>query len=246
LYLQGASVGAPPDALALKGQDWGIPPQDPNELRTQQYQPFIGLVRNMMRYVAALRFDHVMTLYRLWWVPRGLLSKDGTYVHYPLQDLIAILALESQRHHCIVIGEDLGTLPEGFHQRMENAGILGMKVLWFEQEQDGRFRAPRHWPRNATAMTTTHDLPTVLGWWRGRDIEWRESLSRFPSAESAAEERRRRERDREALWSAFRASGAASGGQDDSPPAAEDADAVLDAALAHTGGAACRLAILPV
>ncbi len=85
LYLQGASVGAPPDALALKGQDWGIPPQDPNELRTQQYQPFIGLVRNMMRYVAALRFDHVMTLYRLWWVPRGLLSKDGTYVHYPLR-----------------------------------------------------------------------------------------------------------------------------------------------------------------
>ena len=112
LYLQGASVGAPPDALALKGQDWGIPPQDPDELRAQQYQPFIGLVRNNMRYVAALRFDHVMTLYRLWWVPRGLLSKDGAYVHYPLDDLIAILALESERNHCIVIGEDLGTVPE--------------------------------------------------------------------------------------------------------------------------------------
>ena len=95
LYLQGASVGAPPDALALKGQDWGIPPQNPEELRAQQYRPFISLVANNMRDVAALRFDHVMTLYRLWWVPRGLLSRDGAYVHYPLDDLIAILALES-------------------------------------------------------------------------------------------------------------------------------------------------------
>ena len=104
LYRQGASVGAPPDALALKGQDWGIPPQDPNELRAQQYQPFIGLIRNNMRYFAALRLDHVMSLYRLWWVPRGLLSKDGTYVHYPLEDLIAIMALESERDECLVIG----------------------------------------------------------------------------------------------------------------------------------------------
>ena len=112
LYLQGASVGAPPDALALKGQDWGIPPQDPNELRAQFYRPFVELVRNNMRHVAALRLDHVMTLYRLWWVPRGYSSKEGAYVHYPVDELMAILALESQRNRCVVIGEDLGTVAE--------------------------------------------------------------------------------------------------------------------------------------
>ncbi|MBD0274469.1 MAG: 4-alpha-glucanotransferase, partial [Acetobacteraceae bacterium] len=136
------------------------------------------------------------------------------------------------------------TLPEGFHDRMGGAGILGMRVLWFEQEKDGSFRPPAQWSRDAAAMTTTHDLPTVLGWWRGRDIEWREAMSLFPSAERAEEERRRRERDREALWSAFRGSGAAAGRAD--TPAPEEADPVLDAALAHTGGAACRLAILPL
>jgi 4-alpha-glucanotransferase len=125
---------------------------------------------------------------------------------------------------------------------MERAGILGMRVLWFEQDKDGSFRPPSRWSREAAAMTTTHDLPTVLGWWRGQDIEWRESLSLFPSAERAEEERRRRERDREALWSAFRESGAA----DREMPTPDEGDAVLDAALPHTGGAACRLVILPL
>ena len=142
LYRQGASVGAPPDALALKGQDWGIPPQDPNELRAQQYQPFIGLIRNNMRHVAALRLDHVMSLYRLWWVPRGLLSKDGTYVHYPLDDLIAIMALESERNECLVIGEDLGTVPEAMTVAMEHYRAYHYKVLLFEQEPNGRFKPP--------------------------------------------------------------------------------------------------------
>ena len=149
LYLQGASVGAPPDALALKGQDWGIPPQDPNELRAQQYQPFIVMIRNNMRHVAALRLDHVMSLFRLWWVPRGLLSKDGTYVHYPLEDLIAIMALESERNECLVIGEDLGTVPEAMTLAMEHYRAYHYKVLLFEQEPErqiqaaGRVRADR-------------------------------------------------------------------------------------------------------
>src|SRR5690606_37473643 len=108
LYVMRASVGAPPDALAPKGQDWGIPPQSPTQLQAQRYEPFLGLVRNAMRHVGALRFDHVMTLFRLRWVPQGMLSKDGTYVRYPLPALMDVLTLESQRHDCVVIGEDLG------------------------------------------------------------------------------------------------------------------------------------------
>lgn len=207
LYLQGASVGAPPDALALKGQDWGIPPQDPSELRNQQYQPFIGLVRNMMRYVAALRFDHVMTLYRLWWVPRGLLSKDGTYVHYPLADLIAILALESQRNHCIVIGEDLGTVPEAMTEAMEHYRTYHYKVLMFEQLPDGTFKKPDDYVQHAMAVVTTHDLPTLRGWWEGSDVTLRAKLDLYPTDELRQQAHDARVRDRVSLLRALVAVG---------------------------------------
>jgi 4-alpha-glucanotransferase len=207
LYLQGASVGAPPDALALKGQDWGIPPQDPVELRAQQYQPFIGLVRNMMRYVAALRFDHVMTLYRLWWVPRGLLSKDGTYVHYPLADLIAILALESQRNHCIVIGEDLGTVPEAMTEAMEHYNAYHYKVLMFEQHPDGTFKKPDEYVPQAMAVVTTHDLPTLRGWWEGSDVTLRAQLDLYPTDELRQQAHDSRVRDRVSLLRALVSAG---------------------------------------
>lgn len=207
LYLQGASVGAPPDALALKGQDWGIPPQDPVELRTQQYQPFVNLVRNMMRYVAALRFDHVMTLYRLWWVPRGLLSKDGTYVHYPLADLIAVLALESQRNHCIVIGEDLGTVPEAMTEAMEHYNAYHYKVLMFEQHPDGTFKKPEEYVAHAMAVVTTHDLPTLRGWWEGTDVTLRAQLDLYPTDELRQQAHDARVRDRVALLRALVAAG---------------------------------------
>jgi 4-alpha-glucanotransferase len=199
LYRQGASVGAPPDALALKGQDWGIPPQDPNELRTQQYQPFIGLIRNNMRYVAALRLDHVMSLYRLWWVPRGLLSKDGTYVHYPLEDLIAIMALESERNACLVIGEDLGTVPEAMTVAMEHYRAYHYKVLLFEQEANGRFKPPSAYVPTALAVVTTHDLPTLRGWWEEGDLALRDKLDLYPSAEFKAQAHATRASERREL-----------------------------------------------
>lgn len=180
LYLQSASVGAPPDALALKGQDWGIPPQHPFELANQAYQPFIVLVRNNMRSVAALRFDHVMTLFRLWWVPRGMISAHGTYVHYPLQDLIAILALESVRHHCAVIGEDLGTVPDEVRVAMEQYQLNHYKVLLFEQA-DGAFKPPSAYVKSSLATVTTHDLPTLRSWWESHDIDLRQQLNLYPS-----------------------------------------------------------------
>jgi 4-alpha-glucanotransferase len=240
--LSDVAVGAPPDIFSPLGQDWGLTAFSPLAMRAAGFGAFRELLTANLRHAGGLRVDHAMGLQRLWVVPKGAGAADGAYLRYPVDDLLRLLALESHRRRAVVIGEDLGTLPEGFHDRMEKAGILGMRVLWFEQEKDGSFRSPAHWTREAAAMTTTHDLPTVLGWWRGRDIEWRESLSLFPSAETAEEERRRRGRDREALWAAFRDSGAA----DRDTPEAEDTDPVLDAALAHTGAAACRLAILPL
>lgn len=182
LYLRDASVGAPPDELALKGQDWGIPPQDPAELRAQEYQPFIVMIRNNMRPVAALRLDHVMTLFRLWWVPRGMISAQGAYVHYPLADLIAILALESVRNHCIVVGEDLGTVPVEMREAMEHYEAYHYKVLLFEKQGDGSFKAPSLYVNNALATVTTHDLPTLRGWWEVQDIALRDRLNLYPDA----------------------------------------------------------------
>ncbi len=199
LYRQAASVGAPPDALALKGQDWGMPPQDPNELRSQQYQPFIGLIRNNMRHVAALRLDHVMSLYRLWWVPRGLLSKDGTYVHYPLDDLIAIMALESERNECLVIGEDLGTVPEAMTVAMEHYRAYHYKVLLFEQEANGRFKPPDAYVPTALAVVTTHDLPTLRGWWEEGDLTLRDRLDLYPSEDFKAQAHATRASERREL-----------------------------------------------
>lgn len=183
LYVQGASVGAPPDALALKGQDWGIPPQNPLELKAQCFRPTAELLRNNMRHVAALRLDHVMSLYRLWWVPQGLPSRDGAYVHYPVDDLMAVLALESQRNQCAVIGEDLGTVAEPMLRAMERYGTYHYKVLMFEQDATGRFRRPHEYVSGALATVTTHDLPTLRGWWEAHDLELRDRLDLYPDAE---------------------------------------------------------------
>jgi 4-alpha-glucanotransferase len=238
--ISGFSVGAPPDVFSPLGQDWGLTAFSPLQMRAGGFSAFIELLRATMRHAGGIRLDHAMGLQRLWVVPTGNGPAEGAYLEYPVQDLLRLLALESHRHRCIVIGEDLGTLPGGFHQRMAQSGVLGMRVLWFEQERDGRFRAPRQWPIDATAMTTTHDLPTVAGWWRGRDIEWREKLNRFPTREAAQQEHAQRQRDRLALWDAMRESRAAEG----APP--NDPQQVVDAALVHVASARCSLAILPL
>ena len=240
--LSDVAVGAPPDIFSPLGQDWGLTAFSPLAMRAAGFGAFRELLRAAFRHAGGVRIDHAMGLERLWVVPHGADAGGGAYLRYPVDDLLRLLALESHRHRAIVIGEDLGTLPEGFHARMDTAGILGMRVLWFEQEKDGRFRRPRDWSRNAAAMTTTHDLPTVVGWWRGRDIDWREKLLLFPDAAAVAQARRDRATDRAGLWTAFQDSGAATG----APLAAAAADAVVDAALAHVASAACRLAILPV
>ncbi len=180
LYTVGASIGAPPDPLALAGQDWGIPPMRPDVLRDRGYQPFVDLLRANMGRGGALRIDHVMVLYRLWWVPAGRPSSEGAYVYYDLHDLMGILALESQRHECLVIGEDLGVVPPAIREAMPDFGVFSYRVFYFEWETDGRALDPASYPRHALVTVTTHDLPSLVSYWHGTDIALREQLKLYP------------------------------------------------------------------
>jgi 4-alpha-glucanotransferase len=205
-YRMGAEIGAPPDPLALKGQGWGIPPQDPSVMQEQRLQGFARLIRNNMRYYGALRLDHVMALFRLWWVPAGFSPTEGAYVHYPLQQLLTVLALESARSACLVVGEDLGVVPDEMRQAMPEFGLYHYKVLLFEK-LEGRFRRPGEYVRKALATATTHDMPTLRSYWEGRDIELRRRLNLYPSIEVEGDVIRERERDRELLLGALQEQG---------------------------------------
>jgi 4-alpha-glucanotransferase len=193
-YVPDVSVGAPPDVLNTLGQDWGLPPLDPRGLARDGYAELLTLVQANCRDAGALRIDHAFSLARLYWIPRGGDARSGTYVEYPLDDLRGIVALASVRERCVVIGEDLGTVPEGFRERMEETGILSYRILFFERRLDGTFAAPEEYPALALAASGTHDLPTIPAWLRGEDVELRARLGLLETplpAELAARERER-------------------------------------------------------
>ncbi|MFN4148803.1 MAG: 4-alpha-glucanotransferase, partial [Rhodocyclaceae bacterium] len=179
----GAHTGAPPDELNLLGQDWGLPPLIPHRLRRAAYAPFIEVLRANMRHAGALRIDHVMGLMRLFWVPADTPATEGTYVHYPFDTLLGLVARASQDNACLVIGEDLGTVPEGFRERLAAAGVLSYQPLIFARYPDGNFRLPADMPRQALVAASTHDLPTLAGYWQGVDLEIRTQLMLFPNSE---------------------------------------------------------------
>jgi glycogen debranching enzyme GlgX/4-alpha-glucanotransferase len=174
--MQGVSVGAPPDPFSANGQIWCLPPPDPVAMRRDGYAGFNELLVANMRHAGALRIDHVMGLRRLFVVPDGASATEGAYIGYPLGDLLAQVALESQRARCLVVGEDLGTVPEGMSERLAASNILSYSVLWFEQ-RDGHIRPPADWRRLAASCVSTHDLPTLAGWWSGADIAEKRRLS---------------------------------------------------------------------
>lgn len=159
------TVGAPPDLFNATGQDWGLPPFIPHRLRAGGYQPVIETVRSIIRHAGGLRIDHVMGLFRLWWVPKGHQPKNGAFVRYPAQELLAILAIESVRAQAIVVGEDLGTVEDGVRDILTEQNVLSYRLLWFEDQP------PSDYPRKALAAVTTHDLPTLAGVWTGGDLE---------------------------------------------------------------------------
>jgi 4-alpha-glucanotransferase len=207
-YRLDAEIGAPPDPLALKGQAWGVPPQDPLSMQQDRLHGFIAMIRNNMRYYGAMRFDHVMSLFRLWWVPAGMSATDGAYVHYPLHQLFAVVALESQRNRCLIVGEDLGVVPDEVRAAMPLYGLYHYKVMLFEQE-GGRFRRPAEYSRQSLATVTTHDLPTLRSFWGTEDIALRERLHLYPSEEVRDRILRERSADRVALIAALHEEGLA-------------------------------------
>jgi glycogen operon protein len=184
--MQRVSVGAPPDPFSAQGQIWCLPPPDPVAMRRDGFAAFNELLAANMRHAGALRIDHVMGLRRLFVIPDGASAADGAYVTYPMQDLIGQVTLQSQRAQCLVVGEDLGTVPEGMSEALAAANILSYRVLWFERD-NGRIRPPAEWRRFAAACVSTHDLPTLAGWWAGADIVEKRALSLLtdPNAEAA-------------------------------------------------------------
>src|SRR4029078_2573101 len=149
VYAVGASVGPPPDEFNLKGQNWGLPPLRPERLRAEGYAPFIATLRANMRHAGALRIDHVMGLYRLYWIPPGASAADGAYVMYPFRDLLGILALESHRNECLVIGEDLGTVPDEVREGLQRARVMSYRLLFFERTESGEYKKPDEYPVDA-------------------------------------------------------------------------------------------------
>ena len=213
LFMHGASVGAPPDPFAKGGQVWGLPPPNPLAMARSGFEAFKSLLRANMRHAGALRIDHVMALQRLFVVPEGAPALDGAYLSYPLDDPLGELALESIRSRCLVIGEDLGTVPDGIREKLAAANVLSYRVLFFERWGDD-FAPPAAYPRKALACASTHDLPTLAGWRRGADIEEKAALGLL-SPEAAEVESLRRQSDMARLLKALAA-------EDGLPPVAGD------------------------
>jgi 4-alpha-glucanotransferase len=240
-FLMGLTIGAPPDPFNYLGQGWGLTAHSPSTLRDTGFAAFIALLRANMAHAGGLRIDHIMSLMRLWVIPEGAKPTEGVYLRYPMDDLMRLVALESHRHRAIVIGEDLGTVPHGFRDLLAHRGLDGMQVMWFEREW-GLFTAPSRWRRDAVAMTSTHDLPTVAGWWRGRDIDWRSELGMNPRGSDKPSEQAARAADRNLLWAALQHAGCAQG----EPPPPDAPEDVVDGSLAYVGETPSRLAIIPI
>lgn len=203
LFALGSSSGAPPDLLNVQGQVWGLSPYIPWELSARGYKPFIETLQFQMQYAGALRIDHIMALQRLYWVPAGFSGKEGMYVHYPLKDLIGIVALESQRNKCVVVGEDLGTVPNEIREEMGKRDMLSYKVLYFMKnyDTDGSFIPVENYPATSLVTESTHDLPTLGGFLKRRDLEVRNELDLFTESITLEGENQARTRDIENLLS---------------------------------------------
>jgi (1->4)-alpha-D-glucan 1-alpha-D-glucosylmutase len=198
-FAPNASVGAPPDEFNQAGQNWGLPPLRPDRLRHSHYSILVETLRAAMRNAGALRIDHVMGLMRLFWIPRSRTAPEGAYVHYSLDAMLAIVALESWRSRCMVIGEDLGTVAEELRITLARYEILSYRLLYFERDAAGEFKRPDDYPRDALVAIGTHDLATLAGWWSDNDLRTRLALNLFPDASTYQEQLAERDRDRARL-----------------------------------------------
>ncbi|HEY8581125.1 MAG TPA: 4-alpha-glucanotransferase, partial [Beijerinckiaceae bacterium] len=216
-YADGLSVGAPPDPLGPEGQNWGLPAMHPLRLERTGLSAFRRLVSSNMRHAGAIRIDHAFQLERLFLIPDGATAHEGAYVNYPFAALLAALRIESHRAQSLVIAEDLGTSPEGFSEAIMESGVLSYRLLFFERTADGGFAAPADYPRDALAAISTHDLPTLAGWWRGVDIDTRACFGALDAQESAAQQSERRG-ERRKLAQALQGEGLAAGSDVEDAP----------------------------
>jgi 4-alpha-glucanotransferase len=185
VFAGGAAVGSPPDEYNTQGQNWGLPPLIPWKLRAAAYEPFIQTLRGALRHAGGLRIDHVMGLFRLFWIPHGADPAAGAYVRYPADEFLAILALESQRAKAYIVGEDLGTVEEKARKQLMKSRVLSYRLLWFEEDPPARY------PEQALAAVTTHDLPTIAGLWTGADLKMQKELGLKPNEEGILKIRER-------------------------------------------------------
>ena len=199
LFARGPAIGAPPDAFNPKGQNWGLPPLIPERLRASGCQLFIDTLRANITPGGMLRMDHVMGLFRLLWIPQGAEAAQGAYVRYPARELLAILALESVRRRALIVGEDLGTVPPRIRRELGKSGVFSYRVFYFERDGNGHFQAPEAYPARAMATVTTHDLPTLTGFWQGHDLALKRKLQLYPDAGLAEADAAARELDRRVL-----------------------------------------------
>ncbi|MBX3714877.1 MAG: glycogen debranching protein GlgX [Burkholderiales bacterium] len=235
---RGVSVGAPPDPFCAEGQVWNLPPPLPDAMAEAGYAAFRTLVAANARHAGALRIDHVLGLARQFWVPDGATALEGSYVRFPFDDLLGALALESARARCLIVGEDLGTVPEGLRERLAQESILSYRVLWFERD-GADFRAPSRYPALAAACVSTHDLPTIRGWWAGADLDERRALGLATDEETAAARAARLD-DRARLQRAVEDAGATG----PAPESGDEADRFAAALHRFIAATPCALALV--
>ena len=233
------TVGAPPDILNRSGQSWGISAFSPEGLKRNGFRAFIEMLRANFAHAGGLRIDHIMGLQRLWLIPADAKPGEGAYLQFPIDDMLRLLALESHRHQAVVLGEDLGTVPDGLREKLAAKQMLGMRVLLFEQN-DGEFTDHQAWPDNALATSTTHDLPTLNGWWHGRDIDWNRDLELIDEP-TEKQWRVTREHERRALRQVLSPEL-----QHSESEGIEDIDAIIDASTRFLGLTPAPLVLLPI
>jgi len=201
-------VGAPPDDFSPDGQNWGFPPLIPEKLKETGYELFIQTIRKNMKYGGAIRIDHALGMFRLFWIPRGLSPKEGAYISYPSEDLLRIIALESIRNRTVVIAEDLGTIGENVRETLQRFHMLSYRLFYFERNYpDPSFVPPEKYPGMALCALTTHDLPTIYGYWAGRDLEIKKQLGIYRDDTIWLEQINERERDKRLILSALKSQG---------------------------------------
>jgi 4-alpha-glucanotransferase len=213
-----ADVGAPPDEFNPKGQNWGFPPVIPEKLRENGYKFFIETIGKNMKYGGALRIDHALGLYRLFWIPAGMSPENGAYLLQPAEDFLRIIALESHRNKTLVIAEDLGTIDDTFREMLQAFQMLSYRLFYFERNYpDPSFKVPQDYPSMALCAITTHDLPTIYGYWAGRDIDVKKQLGIYKDEEAWRNDLAARERDKALLLSALKSAGTIPGDFPENP-----------------------------